>query len=158
MKFFKDTDYEISEDGKVFRNGYELKPYLCNNGYYKVMGSNNGQRVHIWVHKAVGHLYVPNYQEGYEILHLNGDKTDNRSTNLMWTTRKHICLYMCKILKRNIGEDKGSSKLTEEDVKYIRENYIPRHPEYGVRAMARIFNVSAPAVSSALRGATWSHV
>jgi hypothetical protein len=158
MKYFKDTDYEVSEDGKVYRDGKVLKPYLCKNGYYKIVGSNNGQRVHIWIHKAVGELYVPNRQEGYEILHLNGDSTDNHFTNLIWTTRKHICLHTSKILKRNIGEDKGAAKLTEENVRFIRSNYIPRDRDYGVRGLARQFDVTPTAVSKVVRNTSWTHV
>lgn len=158
MKFYKDSDYEVSEEGNVYRDGKQLKPYLCDNGYYKVVGSKNGQRVHIWIHKAVGELYVPNYQEGFEILHLNGEKTDNRHTNLMWTSRKHICLYTTKILKRNIGEAKGAAKLTDENIRFIRKNYIPRDRDYGVRGLARQFDVTPTAVSKVVRNTSWVHV
>ena len=158
MKFYKDSDYEVSEEGNVYRDGKQLKPYLCKNGYYKVVGSNNGKRVHIWIHKAVGELYVPNYQEGYEILHLNGEKTDNNFTNLMWTTRKHICLYISKVLKRNIGEAKGAAKLTDENIRFIRKNYIPRDTDYGVRGLARQFDVTPTAVSKVVRNKTWTHI
>lgn len=158
MKFYRDTDYEVSEDGNVYRNGRKLKPYTCKNGYQKIVGSKEGQRVYIWVHQAVAELYCPNYKEGLEVLHLNGIKTDNRSINLIWTTRKHICNYMTKILGINIGEDKAAAKLTEKDIKYIKEVYIPRHPEYGTRGLARSLNVSPTAVSKVVRNETWIHV
>lgn len=158
MKFYKNTNYEISPEGDVYRGGLKLKPYLCKNGYYKIMGSHEGHRVHIWVHTAVGELYVPNYQEGYEILHLNGIKTDNRVSNLIWTTRTHICLHTTRVLKRNIGELKGEAKLKDENIKYIRENYIPRHSEFGVRPMSRLFGVTPTAVSLVVRNKTWTHI
>lgn len=158
MKYYKETDYEISKDGDVYRKGHKLKPYTCKNGYQKIVGSKEGTRVHIWVHQAVAELYVPNYDDGLEVLHLNGNKTDNRSINLIWTTRKHICNYMTKILGINIGEDKGAAKLTNDNIKYIRETYIPRHPEYGARALSRTFGVSATAISLVVRNKTWTHI
>jgi len=48
------------------------------------------------------------------------------------------------------GEDGNASKLTWEDVKYIREHYIPRNKLYGTRGLARTFNVDHTTIMSAL--------
>ena len=62
----------------------------------------------------------------------------------------------CRIKGRNAyGERCGSSVLTSEAVRTIRETYIPRDRERGARALARRFGVAHPQVLNALRGITW---
>lgn len=158
MKFYKNSEYEIDEYGNVYRNDKKIKPYKCKNGYLKIVGSLHGNRFHIWIHKAVAELYVTDTSGGSEVLHLDGDRLNNHYSNLIWTTRQHISNHTTKVLMKNIGEFKGEAKLKNEDIIYIRENYIPRHKEYGCRAMAKMFNVSASAVSQVLIGKTWQHI
>lgn len=56
------------------------------------------------------------------------------------------------------GSDHYISKLTEDVVRYIRENYIPRHPEFGGRALARKFGVDPVTVCEARTGKKWKSV
>lgn len=57
-----------------------------------------------------------------------------------------------------LGEDSGRHKLKEKQVIWMRLVYIPRHPKFGARALARRFKVSHTAVEHALRGINWSYV
>ncbi len=56
------------------------------------------------------------------------------------------------------GEDSGRHKLVAEQVLWARSVYIPFHPEYGARALARRLNVSHTAMKHALHGINWSHL
>lgn len=56
------------------------------------------------------------------------------------------------------GESMGASKLTEEQVRYIRKVYTPGDRQRGVNALARQLGVSAPTVHSIVLGKTWKHV
>lgn len=53
---------------------------------------------------------------------------------------------------------KKPKKLTEEQVRFIRENYIPRDPEFGQGALSRKFEVSRAAVELVVQGKNWKHV
>ena len=53
---------------------------------------------------------------------------------------------------------KKSKKLTEEQVRFIREKYIPRHPEFGQGALARKFGVSRAAVELVVQGKNWKNL
>jgi hypothetical protein len=63
---------------------------------------------------------------GMEACHNNGDPTDNRLCNLRWDTHanneadkiRHGTYFIRARLK---GERNGNSKLTEEEVRLIRE-------------------------------------
>lgn len=63
---------------------------------------------------------------------------------------------ICKTLV--LGIKNHNSKLTDEDVLYIKGNYIPRHKEFGTRAMARRFGVDHAVVSRILNNEKWKHV
>ena len=56
------------------------------------------------------------------------------------------------------GEEFTHSKLTDKAVRFIRENYIPCHPVFGSRAMARKFGVSSTVVKWVRQGKIWKHV
>jgi hypothetical protein len=47
-------------------------------------------------------------------------------------------------------------RFTWDAVEFIREHYVPYHPEYGQRALARKFNVSHAAVAKVIDGRAWS--
>jgi len=51
-----------------------------------------------------------------------------------------------------------NSKLTNEQIEFIRKNYIARHPEFGTRAFGRKFNVSNSLISRIIKNKRWSHI
>lgn len=46
-------------------------------------------------------------------------------------------------------------KLTDEQARYIRENYIPYNKHYGARAMGRQFNVDKSVIEKIVQGCTY---
>ena len=60
--------------------------------------------------------------------------------------------------KSQPGEINGLAKLTENNVRYIRKVYHPRHSQFGARALARELGVSHTAISKAAKGENWSHL
>jgi hypothetical protein len=56
------------------------------------------------------------------------------------------------------GSKNANSKLTEEDVIWIRKNYIPRHKVYGMGKLAKRFNVSFGSIDLIVRNITWTHI
>ena len=56
------------------------------------------------------------------------------------------------------GINHGRTKLSPEQVLYIRTNCKPRDKTYGVLALAKKFNVSTTAVRYARDGVNWQHL
>jgi len=80
--------YAISTFGRVknkVRNTY-LKPYPNNKGYLQVDLMYKGRKS-ARIHQLVmTHFAEDSYFEGAEIDHIDGDKTNNKLSNLEWVT------------------------------------------------------------------------
>lgn len=85
--------YFVTEDGRVWsaakdncqnRDGKWLKPSI-RNGYPCVRPRVNGSAVNRYVHRLVAQAFCVK-NDGTEVNHKNGIKTDNRAENLEWVT------------------------------------------------------------------------
>lgn len=65
-----------------------------------------------------------------------------------------------KLLKgrQSKGESHGMAVLTEEDVRYIRRVYTPRHPKYGGAVLAEKFGIEKGTVVRIIAKKTWKHI
>ena len=155
--YFADTSGNIwsKKSGELKK----LKPYKMQVGYLIVDPSVMGKSKHKRVHRLVLEAFVGPCPEGMEACHNNHIRDDNRLENLRWDTRKnnsHDALERGTHSGLHIlGEKAGASKLTDEEVVSIR-----KQSQYGVeqKQLAKLFNISAPAISFIVRRITWKHI
>ena len=69
--------------------------------------------------------------------------------------RREKVLQFCYNQDNFFNVKNGLNKLSEEEVRYIKKHYIPRHKEFGQRALGRKFNVSQPTIRGILNNKTW---
>jgi len=82
-------DYLISDNGKVF--SLKRKRLLTNDvyaGYTRYCLSANGKARRYWTHRLVAMAFIPNPENKPCVDHINGNKMDNRVSNLRWVTYK----------------------------------------------------------------------
>ena len=122
-----------------------LKPGVyCKAGHLSVvLGHGEKGRP---VHQLVALTFLGKYPPGMEVLHVNGDPTDNRAENLRYGTRTQNILDM--YYQGGIWR-----KLSTTDVQSIR-----RMLDEGIkgRDIAKKFSVSENTISSIKRGKTFS--
>lgn len=154
-------NYDVSNMGRV-RNcltGHILKQSVFENGYHVCVVScgSRSEKVAIRVHIAVAKLFVDNPFNFPEVNHKDGNKDNNRASNLEWCTHSYNIKHAIEhdLLKILCGEDCKTSKLKQRDVDYIRANYIPRDRQYGARALARRFNVHHSVVERIVNNTAW---
>lgn len=153
-------NYSVSSTGKV-RNDVTGKILKSGDrvGYNLIVLCKNGIPKSYRVHRIVAKHYIPNPENKEEVNHINGIKNDNRVENLEWSTRKDNMEHAIETgLMNQDGEDNHCSKLTKEDVLYIRKNYIKGHHEFSQAALSRKFNVSHSNISKIILQKTWTHI
>lgn len=102
--------------------------------------------------------------------HINGNKKDNRIENLKIMSlsdhsKKHqigkTASEETKKKLRNTSTNRPNisrRKFTEEEINYIKQNYIPRNKQFGTRGLARKFNVSHSIISDILNNKTYKEI
>jgi NUMOD4 motif. len=117
-------NYLVTEDGKVFSRFTNkfIKQKTDIHGYKSVALYTKNRR-DICVHRLVMWAYVGVQEDGFEVRHKNGIRSDNRLSNLEYGTRSENAIdrvthgnnYQSK------GERNGKSKLTLPEVEEIRK-------------------------------------
>ena len=114
MKQFRDSRYYVTEDGKVFKytpprtyyygskekpypypqpeNYRQLKPTLRKNGYLvfnlQCPSVTDKGYFNTSVHQMVAECYIGPCPDGYEVDHIDGNKTNNHISNLQYLTKE----------------------------------------------------------------------
>lgn len=155
------TGFAVSNDGQIRNNKTRriLKQATNHNGYKTVavrIGGRGGKDVNFRVHVQVAKAFLdkPTDPLKNQVNHIDGDKTNNHVSNLEWSTAKDniIHAFQTGLHVKLRGADSPNASLTESDVAYIRENYVPYSSEFGGRALARQFGVSHTVISRVVNG------
>lgn len=114
------------------------------------------------VHRLVAELFIPNPDSKELVNHKDGNKKNNFVENLEWNTHTENAQHAWDTglmerarISQPKGEDSPNSKLTLEQVEYIRRVYTPRHPEFGARALARELGVTHRQVGRIANNQSW---
>ena len=79
------TGYTVTDNGDVFRDGVPVPNVVSKYGTRKVsVRMERGYRtVHV-VSRLVGRAFCPEFREDLRPVHINGDRSDCRASNLRW--------------------------------------------------------------------------
>lgn len=145
-------DYTIDTLG-IIRNetlDRELKGGVSKCGYRKM---------HIvkykLLHRLVAQHFIPNPLGLAEVNHIDGDKLNNKVSNLEWCTREYNVQHAFKLgLKTQKGSSNANTKLSEVDVITI---YKLKGLDT-IRNIARRFKIHYTTVSNIWTGYNWSSI
>ena len=173
----KDFDgfYVISRDGEIksverrihlkthsyTKVEQDILPTINSYGYKCVKLYNNTRKTkNVLVHRLVALTFLDNPNNYKYINHIDGNKLNNDVSNLNWCTSSENNAHAYRTgLKRKenyIGEACVFAKLTEEQVKSIRDEYATGTTSYN--KLARKYNVVMSNIWSIINRKTWSHV
>lgn len=142
--------YEISNRGRVWSNKSNrlMSLSVANTGYFQV--NLSGKICH--PHRLVLEAFVGPCPLRHEACHENGCRTDNRLENLRWDTRAGNMADAIRHGRTNRGARSPIAKLTEIQVKEIRQSG-------GTQAeIARKFNISREHVRDIRLGKKWKYL
>ena len=102
------------------------------------------------MHRAVGFTFIPNPENKPFINHIDCNKLNNNIENLEWCTPSENMIHAVENdrIPFHIGTKSQYSKLSKEDILFIRKNYIPRHKEFGGKALGDRFGVDKSTISA----------
>ena len=162
--------YIVTDDGQVFAMNYRnrqligrLRPYRCPNarcgGYLRV--SINGRQRD--VHRLVAECFVPKPPGRVEVNHKDGDKLNNRASNLEWVSHLENVRHAYRTglitgsqIARNAAHPHPTMRtISTETAKRIKKLICDGHPNC---VIAEMLGVTGGVVSFIRSGATYKDV
>lgn len=145
MKQFRDSNYLVSEDGKIFKNGKEVSQSKMTRGYLSTsLYLEKGSRAKtFYVHRVVAEVFIPNEFNKPLVNHKNGNKFDNSVSNLEWVTYEENSQHSVTVLRKEMGERHSRALVPDKIVSYLRKckikNILPNFDRialtYGVKPL-----------------------
>lgn len=139
---------EVSSEGAVRLDGKNLYIQRMSHGYLRV--NVRGKR--ITVHSLVALAFYGERPKGYDVRHLNGDRSDNRASNLAYGTRKENIGDAVRLGTHYHGERHYRAKLTIQQVKEIKQRAMAGERQ---KQIAAEFGIGADQVSRIKTGQRW---
>lgn len=117
-------NYQISNCGKVFKDGKEIKLSHCGVGYLKVGLWKNGKMKNCRIHRLVAQAFLPDFYEKCQINHIDSNKHNNHISNLEATTPKQNIEHAARHLRHNSRKKPLVSKAEYENILNMVKNGI----------------------------------
>lgn len=153
MEEFRDLqgfdNYQISNLGRIYskkkRTCLKVKK-LGNSGYYQVRLSKDGKYIYKNLHRILAETFIPNPNNYRTVNHINGNKLDNRISNLEWTddcTQQHqACLLGLKPTTQHI--------LTEEEILDVYKRHFENNES--IYSIAKLYNTRKQQIVKLVKG------
>ena len=161
MKTISDfPEYEIGVMGNVYnkKSGRLLKTQ-SNNGYRQIGLYKNKIQYSRLIHRLVLEAYVGPCPKNKECCHNNGNRADNRLSNLRWDTRnenaKDAMRHGTSVCLR-VGENSIGHKLTEKNV--INIIHLWNTKLFTQQEIANMYNMSREQIRKIINGESWKHM
>ena len=150
----------------------ELTYTLNNRGYYSV---GIKRKTHM-VHRLIAKAFLPNPGNLPFVNHLDGNKLNNHVDNLEWCTVQennlharqtglhkqavgHKLNYQNAVTKsKALANLKDNSKLSPEDVRYVRKVFVPRSKDFSATALAKQFGTSVSTMCKIVSGESYRDI
>lgn len=151
--------YSIDENGVVmnmFRSNRICAVKLSKRtGYYGTsLTMSSGIRVYPSIHRLVALTFIPNPKNKPEVNHLDGDKSNNHISNLVWATAKENInhAYSTGLMNGIGGEKCHKATISNETVLEIFNSPLSN------RELATLYNLDYFLVYQIKAGINWSSV
>lgn len=110
----------------------------------------------VMIHRLVAKYFIPPVEGKDYVNHIDGDKTNNKATNLEWVSFSENVEHAIENgLLRNCGEDNVLSKLTIDEVNLIIALKSDDSSCWSQAKLGKMFNVSPSTIGAILNGKSW---
>ena len=149
--------YSITNRGVVFSHlvGRELKVQRGTRYKYVRLTKEGKGRTEM-IHRLIAKTFIPNPLSKPCVNHIDGDKSNNLTSNLEWcTSKENIQHAMDTGLSNNRGSNNRMAYFKDTDVLFIRYWY-----EKGSRIceLVKLFNSTHSCISDIVKRRSWSYI
>lgn len=152
MEEFRDIkdfeNYQVSNLGRIYskkRRACLKVKRLAGRGYYQVRLSKNGIYYYKNLHRLIAETFIPNPNNLRTVNHINGNKLDNRVSNLEWADdckqQHEACLLGLKPTKKHI--------LTEDEIIKVYKMYSKGA---SIKEIAEIYDTRVQQICKLVKG------
>lgn len=153
-------EYDVSDDGRIRRTikrraaePRERTPFLANGYPYIVMRHDRNKRC-VAVHRLVAEAFIgPAPTAKHQVAHTDGDRLNNRASNLRYATRSENERDKIAHGKSNRGERCARAKLDAGTVSAIRAALADGYEQADI---ASRFGTTQQNVSNIKHGRSWA--
>jgi hypothetical protein len=156
----------------ILKSERKLTYTLNNRGYYSVVIRKTTHMVH----RLVALAFIENVDNKPFVNHIDGNKLNNNFENLEWCTTAennrharetglHIQIRGHKLNYKSaetksiaLNNLKDKSKLTADEVRYVRKTHVARSKDFSATALALKFGTSVAAMCQIIKYKTYSHI
>ena len=115
-----------------------------------------GNPIQRYIHHLVALAFIGNRPDGYEVNHIDGDKTNNYASNLEYVTRLQNRRHAIVNGLHVIGERHHACKVNDQVVREIRHRFSTE--KLSRRFLASCYGISYSHLNSILRGTERKYV
>lgn len=134
----------VDSDGNVYGPRGQRALSVDTNKYRSV----NTAQGRVRVHRLVAEAFLPKPDDRHDVAHYDGDKSNNKASNLYWATKSENMLD-----KRRHGSNMGGvRKLDWDKVRYIRSHPVYRGSQ---QHLADELGVAQTLISMVLLNKIW---
>lgn len=162
-KISKNKKFEISNYGRIkqYSNSeVKLVKKTYINGYQNLplKQAVNGKQTSRYVHRLVAEHFLEKPEDGYCVVHLNYDKTDNRTQNLKWVNKQGKIAHLDKNPRYKNSIRRTNTKLTEAKVRLLKRKLNDPNRRTRLKMIAKQFGVSKMQLHRIKTGENWGSV
>jgi len=133
-----------------------ISSYVEKNGYATVAVQVDGKRKKFQLHYLVARAFVPGYEPGLCVNHIDGNKTNNDPSNLEWVTRARNTQHAWETGLVDLrGDNNPCRKLSSGKVRIIRK-MLSRGMTCG--EISIVADVSTSLIELIAKGERWNSV
>ena len=133
----------------------KLSAHPDKDGYQVVQFTRGGIKKGYRVHMLIAETFIGPRPEGSETRHLDGDVSNNRATNLRWGTRKQNADDRERHNHTARGENGGTARLTNAQVRTIKRRLNSGHLQKDLAARYGVHKTTIQAISA---GRNWGWI
>ena len=161
-KYPLSVDYYLTENGEVYSGKYHrrISTSLDKDGYVKVALTSPGKKRHRYsVHRLMMENYYPvEGMDKLQVNHIDGNKQNNKLSNLEWCTAKENTHHAMRMgLRHNQqGESNNGHKYTEEQILTAIE--MLKSKKYTGKQIDNTLGFCDDYANAIRRGERWQHL